>query len=371
MNRKRAIRATVAFFTGMLLLTFCSRTIYRSTLETVEAQKPIGGVLTYYYTVREFSLEGDGEQGEYLPAPLSRPLTVERVYATPGEYVEAGESIASFSKPEGEYILSQARAGLRDATAEYETWKLQWTAQKAALEEEMGKAETPREAERLQEEMRVLLSGVLNGQSEETLLQKRAEAQSALSALEALKKADWTHRASASGTVCSVAVKKGDGYSGLSPIARIADGGITLKAELTGAPDTREQGWKQQASVQTNADIYAANVRDIRDGFAEIRLPEGVRASDVLEIRVRLDSPYRAALVPNEALRADEAFLLEASVGDWGQTVYTVRRVAVTAGGSDGQYTEITEGLRSSDRVVVRSTAELSDGQTVSIEGYK
>lgn len=56
MKNRRPARAAIAFFAVMLVLTFCSRTIYRAALPRVRVEAATGGVLSYRYDLTDFSL---------------------------------------------------------------------------------------------------------------------------------------------------------------------------------------------------------------------------------------------------------------------------------------------------------------------------
>ena len=113
MRNRRAARITAAFFAAMLVLTFCSRTIYRSTLPRVRVETAAGGVLSYRFDLSDFEIRAEEYFYAYLPFLLERALTIEKVWVRPGDAVQTGDALVSFYAPEGEYLLSSANAAVQ------------------------------------------------------------------------------------------------------------------------------------------------------------------------------------------------------------------------------------------------------------------
>lgn len=82
-----------------------------------------------------------------------------------------------------------------------------------------------------------------------------------------------------------------------------------------------------------------------------------------IEVALPERAPVRAMAVPRDALvvRADGSYVMR--IGEGGSS----EKVAVRAGASDGELTEVEGALTAGDLVVVRGAERLSDGQKVQI----
>jgi len=371
--KKRALRIAAIFFAVMLTLTFCSRAIYRSTLPHVQAQRPIGGTQTWQYVIRDFTVAGERELYEYIPCELPRALTVKKLLVLPGETVEAGDALAEFYPPGGEMALLAAQEAYFAAVMAAEVWVRNYENQYDALEARMENARTPEERESIRKDIELLQNGILNGTSAKDVQGRVDEAREAMEYLERLKRQNWQYCAANSGVVCSFGVQVGSMYSGISEIALLADAShqVSLKAQWPSLPKMGNGNWKW------TVEFYAGQLRlgegSVRDDgeMAAFSLPEDVEPAEVNEIQITLESPYERALIPMDAVEGNAVFLLQTEVGDWGQTVYVAKRTEFEAGNNDGRYVVILNGISTSDRIIVRNSQPLMDGQQVLLEGYK
>ena len=373
MTRKRALRVAAIFFAAMLALTFCSRSIYRSTLPHVQAQRPIGGTQTWHYTIRDFAVTGEKEMYEYIPCELPRAITVKKLLALPGESVEAGEALIEFYPPEGERAILAAQEALLSAKTAADVWARNYESQYDALEERMASAQTPEERESIRKDIDFLKSGILNGTLLTEVQGRVNEAEQQLEYLKMLQEHNWQYCAEYSGVVCSFGVQVGSMYSGISEIACLADASaqVSLNAPWPVLPKMGSGNWKWTVEFYSGQRKLGDGSVTDNGGKASFSLPAGVDVAGVDEIRIALESPYERALIPVEAVEGNAVYLLSEEVGDWGQTVYAAKRVEFQAGNSDGRYVVILDGISTADRIIVRSSEMLMDGQRVLLEGYQ
>lgn len=370
--KRRAARITAIFFSAMLVLTFCSRTIYRSALVKVCTSLPAGGTLKYTLAVDEFDYRADAYLNEYIPFELEQPLTVVDAYAAPGDVVAVGDALVAFYAPEGEQLLAAAEAGLLSARAAYAEWQVALAQADAQLAQRLDQAQTSAERGLLNAQQELLRAGVLNGSSTREVYRTLERAQARLEYLERLAGDDWVMRASAAGTLCAGMVESGSQYAGISPICRIApaQAGVFLEAGLSDAPDMRRGDWKATAYLETRDGLTEAEVLSCAAQGVRVGLPQSCAGIGVISVILKLESPYEQLLVPNRAVHDGSVYVLATDVGAWGQSVYSVRKVDVVTGNSDLQSTAIREGLDRSDRIITSATGALTDGQVVVLDDY-
>lgn len=371
--KKRALRITAIFFSAMLILTFCSRTIYRSMLVKVRVAKPTGGTLKYEYVAEDFFLSADKYLYEYMPFPLEQGLTIERVHIRLGEEVEAGDPLISFYSVDGEYLLDQTEKALRRAEHDLDVWKNELASARIQLETKMGSAQSQAEREIVQSEMRLLEKGIWNGRYMDEVSEGVEAAQLAVDYLTALKENGWTMAAEFDGMICSVEVEVGNSYEGISPVCRLAEEGeaIFLHIDSLGLPDSADENWNWMVRFQTQQEIVDCEEVCVEDGVMTVMLPEGIGAFGIQSILIKLESPYEQFLVPCTAVTRGCVYLLETDIGDWGEEILIVCEKRVVTGNSDGENCVIREGLKASDRMVVYASGELMDKQVVILDNYE
>jgi len=98
MSKKRTVIITSIFFSVMILLTFCSRTVYRSMLPKVNVTNPFGGTLTYNMGTSDFELYTENVLYEYIPFRLNGSLSVLETYAEEGKRIAAGDALVKETK---------------------------------------------------------------------------------------------------------------------------------------------------------------------------------------------------------------------------------------------------------------------------------
>ena len=371
MKNRRPARAAIAFFAVMLVLTFCSRTIYRTTLPRVRVEAATGGVLSYRYDLTDFALRAEEYAYAYLPFPLEQSLTVETVWVKPGDVVQAGDALVSFYAPEGEHLALSANAAALSAEAELSRLESAIASAREELVQRLDGRQTREQAAAIRAEIDRLDAGFYEGksiaQARETVKQAREYADIFTS----LQNDGWVLRAQATSTICGVSTCEGAAYGGLSPLCSLAalNQEIYLYAVLAGAPDARGAQWQISAVLETDGGAVPARIVPAGGGAVRVYLDGACAPGDVLSLTVRLQSPYRQTLLPLEAVRNNHVFVLEAATGDWGEMVYTVREKSVITGESDGVHISVLDGLSPGDKIVVSTGESLSDGQSVLVDG--
>ena len=372
MRNRRAARITAAFFAAMLVLTFCSRTIYRSTLPRVRVETAAGGVLSYRFDLSNFEIRAEEYVYAYLPFLLERALTIEKVWVRPGDAVQTGDALVSFYAPEGEYLLSSANAAVQSAGAALAYLESAIASARLELSNRLDGRQARAQAEAIRAEIARLDAGFCDGQSAAHLRGALLEAQERAQALAALQECGWTLFAQHAGTVCSVSAAEGAAYGGLSPLCALPAQGqeVYLHAVLEGAPDLSGALWNVSALLQTDGGALQAEAVPAGAGAVRI-LPAGSCApGEILSLTIYLQSPYQQNLLPLQAVQGNRVFVLETGTGDWGQTVYTARETRVASGETDGTRIAILDGLHPGDRIIVSSTEAITDGQIVLPQGF-
>lgn len=371
--KKRAVRISIVFFAVMILLTFTSRTIYRSTLPKVKASKMIGGILKYRLVSDSLDVRANSYINEYIPYDLSRAITVEHVLKKPGTAVKFGNPLFSFYAPEGEQVLNDATKALHLAKDASSDWDVKLSIAKHELESKIEEAKTQEELETLALQQNLLLEGVLNGTSSRTIYSALEIAQSKVDYLRNLKENEWIYTASTDGILCSFSIEEGAAYSGLSPLCQIAEQveSVYLVVMPKDIPKAISNNWQWTVTINTSRGYFKSTVLSYDEKGLQIAIPNNLSIKDIVGVLIMLESPYHKALVPNSALTDNKVFLLDSSIGDWGQTVYSVREVRVVTGDTDEERTVIIEGLDKNDQVIVNSSAPLKDGQTVVLDTYR
>ena len=371
--KKRAVRCMAVFFSAMLILTLCSRTIYRSTLVKVRAAKPTGGTLKYEYTTDSFKLSADEYQYEYIPFYLSQALTVERVYIQLGDRIEPGAPLLSFYPVDGEDLLGRAELALRQAEYDMKSWKNEMAAKQSRMESEMEAAESQAEREAIVGEMELLKMGFLNGRSEEEVKDSYQAAQETVDYLKSLKENGWTMTAKSAGVVCAVRMEEGNKYLGMDPICLLADEetDVYLHIGPFDLPDAASETWNWKIMLQNGQEAFKFADCSVRNGMIAVMLGELPDISLVRQIKIFLESPYERILVPCSAISGDSLFLLEADVGDWGEEILVAREKRILLGDSDGENCAVLDGLHTGDRMIVYASGALMDGQIVVKDSYE
>lgn len=371
--KKGAIRLTVIFFSVMIGLTFCSRTIYRYTLPKVRAEHPFGGTLKRTCESRDFEIFTGHPVYQYIPHKLSQALRIAKIHVKAGDGVQAGDPLLTFYAPDGAMLLKNAQSELEDAVAQQKVWELELEKAKSQIMVQRAEAKTDEETQLLMDEMRLLQAGYYDGVSARDWQKKIQNLQGLVADLAKLEARKWVYTSDYAGTVCRIYVAENAMYSGVDPILSIAkeEDPIYMDFFIDEALNVHPAKWTPEMRLETAEGLQSMEVEFIDGKTLRVKLPPEMEASEVAKAAFSFESGYEQMLVPNAAIQEKQLYILESAIGDWGLPVYRARKVKVSTGDSDAENTAILEGLHSSDRVIIASTRELRDGQTVVLEGFE
>ena len=371
--KKRTLNITALFFAAMLILTFCSRTIYRSTMTKVQTIKPSSGTLKYSIETQDFDICADLYDIEYIPFEFEHSLTITKIMAKPGQLLEIGDPLVSFYAPEGERLLAQAESDLLAARDLCSVFDVALAESIASLDEELNVTQNSDMRNVLLKKRNLLYSGILNNESTRNVYASLRSAQAQADYLRKLAKDAWTLRASSSGILCSIDVDINDTYIGIAPLCHIAksDMPVYINAKLNNAPDTRRGKWNKTVFIDTSNGLVAGEIRTDDASNVYFNVPENVELSEIISVVINLESPYEQILVPNSAIENDKVFILDTDKGSWGQIIYRAKEVSIKKGNADLQNTAITDGIDRNDIVIVNSTGDLKTGQIVLLDSYE
>lgn len=268
------------------------------------------------------------------------------VYAEEGQYVHAGQVLVK---------LDSARAQLQAA---------QTAAQVRKLEANFARAQTLHE------------QNLISANDFDQLKFDLANARAA-NRLSNLEVSYASVRAPISGVVAQRSIKPGNFVQINTPIFRIVDTG-ELEATLN-VPEREIASLKPGMQVQLQVDALPGRKFDGRidriapvvdAGSGTFRVITAFANDGVLQpgmfgrFRIEHDQRTDALVMPRTALLEDEG---EAAV-------YAVRegkavRIPVTLGYMDGQWVEVTKGLKAGERVVTAGKVALREGSPVQVVG--
>ncbi len=371
--RKRTVRVTVLFFSILLLLTFFSRTIYRQTLPKVRSSKPSGGTLQYSIDIDAFNVCANSVEYENIPFELTRLLTIEKVFVKLAEQIEIGDSLVAFYATEGEQLYRDAKVELLSAKDAWTIWDVALEKAKTQLVGKLDEAQSREDISNLQNERNLLIAGIYNDTSTRIVHGAMEAAQKKVDYLTALQDNGWILKSQTTGVVCSLSVKEGSIYSGVSPICRIAPVSepLILTSTLSQMPNIHRGNWVWTAYLDTSNGFVKSEILNHDRETIDVSLPEGTAAADIFGMTIHLESPYQQILVPNSAIRNKKVYLLTTTTGGWGQTVYRVRQVSVIAGDIDDENTSVINGLSRNDRIITDPPKDLTNDQIVLMDDYE
>lgn len=369
----RAAKATAVFFGVMLLLTFCSRTIYRSMMPSVRTEYPSGGTLKLSVAASQFAIEADRTEFSYIPATLPGGLRIADLYVKSGSRIQACDPVLAFYVPEAEALLLRSETELRKMYLQQEERTAEIAGERERIKRQMAETPAGAEAELLVGKLRLLEEGYYNGTLNEETENELTAMRETVSILRELRDSGWVYTAGRAGTVCEIYVSAGETYAGTGPILRYVPETeqvyITALPETEGSPVNAE--WSANVRLVTDTGSISAENAEIRGRKLVVPVSDDVDPAAVNCLEAEFTSPYRPMLIPNEALHGQYVYTLEKQTGEWGQTVYTVKARRVYTGASDGVRTEVLSGLNVNDAVIVSCTEELTDGKRVLPEGYE
>lgn len=376
MKKKRIGKAGAAFLLAMLALTFCSRTVYRALMPSVQTARVGGGILSYSAQSGEYLLDAAQVRYAYVAAELPQAVRVEKVLARANQRVEAGDALARLYAPEAERALEVARERFAQAEIGWISWESTCAEAWLELKEQMSDAELSDERQRqLQQRMNLLQQGVVGDTSEQLCRRAYEQARAALEVLESLEAADWTVCAPCADWVCELFVQSGDGYAGLSPLASIADGAGDMLVGLHWgeAIDLDREAARIRASVSVDGQrVDCQYVRTTTQGgqkVAWVRCAEEVDYGRLTGLSLEAESGFIETLISADALTGDSVYVLSNRPGAWGEAEYYAQAVRLTTGRRSASMVEVRSGLYSGQEIILSADKPLSDGQTVLLRG--
>lgn len=375
MKRKIAKIVAAAFMLFMVLLTFFSKTIYRSTLPNVKLIYPKGGTLTYQFVVHTYTLWGNESIPYYIPVQLPTSFSIDEVFVAENDMVDEGAALLHFYEPQAEIILKEAMQKKAEAYAYWRTWSNSFGNAVITAEQKLAKAVTNEEREQATSELALLREGIFNGISEDLVYGKYTESCQVVDELLTLQKSAWVITAPYSGIVGKVYVSKGDCYTGINPLMELYTAGTKpdIVVELNDYPQYYTDAWTCAVSLTDRfgrVDCTLKQLEKMEKNTARITIaPNGLcDYSSITQISVTVKTPYQPLLVPNHSLQGKECYVLEESVGAWGQVMYTAKRKMLSLGTSNDNYTVIQEGINKDDILIISTSSPITDGCSVVVE---
>ena len=371
--KKRAFRITAVFFSVMLILTFLSRTIYRSTLPKVDFKKPIGGTLKYSIEEKEFAFVADHYLYEFIPFILPYPITIAEVYGNPGEKIVEGSPLIAFYAPDGKYLLEKAETELIAARDASEAWDIAMSDAIIQLSKKIEDAKTSDETDALSKQLNFLISGILDESSAQIIYERLRIAEDLVSYLRDLEKNSWILKAQVSGTLCRIIAEIDSSYSGIKPLCYIADeeSSVYISTQISSGPDMHYGEWNMTAYLDTSGGLVEAKIRSSNERRIQTYIPESIEMLEISSIIVKLESPYEDLLIPITAVYDGNVYLLEHSVGAWGQTKYIASKRKVFIKNMDYDNVALFAGIGHDDKVIISSTEEINDKQIVVLNNFE
>jgi len=353
-ERRRTLRAVMAaFFGGLLLLSMFANTYRQMTLPKVQAEEATLGSLS-------FTIEGEG---------TVEAMRETEVYDRTGwKVVEvAVEENQTVSK--GDLLLrldtTPAEQELADDQVRLEKYELQLN-KLLTQYKELSMAGSEDQSESVEQDIRALrLDMELQRRKMERLRERIDE--------------EGTVRAPVDGVVLNVAAKEGlpNGQGAAVVLADAADGwGLSVDVDEELASYISPG---QEVTMQIVGDEYRtanATLQEIEDSGQgdsrkrlRFRFADGtVQGGERARFRWTNQSRQPGLLVPNEALAQDGngtyVYVVNEKKSPLGNE-FTVQKVYVTTGDSDGTSTLVVSGLSPKDRIVKEASEPLGDGDRV------
>lgn len=367
-KNKYIARAAVGFFSVLIVLTFCSRSIYRSTLPKVRTVLPSSGVLKLSAYAQSIELSTDNPMYQYIPCELPEGLRIVKAHVRAGDQVLPGDPLFTFYAPSGEMQLQAVRSELEKASLAREAWEYERKREELRLREQFADTQTEDERQLIAKELKILTDGYYSGYSEQEWRERIKSLNTLANELALLHENEWQLLSDFAGIVCSVYVSEGMLYEGVEPLISLAkdDQAVFVCVKLGDSLDIQSGNWLPLICIDTVNEELEAVFLDQYTIQAE--LPQKISHEDIAHIELRFESAYQRILVPNSAFHGRKLYVVEREVGNWGTTVYKVRESTVSIRASDEEYTAVIEGIMQRDKIIVWSDSELFDGQIVIVE---
>ena len=376
MAKKRTVIITSIFFSVMILLTFCSRTVYRSMLPKVNVTNPFGGTLSYDMGTNNFELYTENVLYEYIPFRLNGSLSVLETYAEEGKRIAAGDALVRFYPPDGEALLKAARETTESARISVRVVEERMADAWDLLDARMQAATDAKTFADLQDEQDMLKDGLVDGTSIDRYYEALRVAEEQEAFLQELSDSDWILHAQHSGVVCETVLTAGGSYSGMSRICTVAhpDYPVYVRGTVAGLPDMSEGKWSCNVTAYARGGIMRAiNEYEIDKNIISFCLDDyNLDAADLLSIAMDIESPYQRCLVANDMIQGgNQLYVLVTTTGAWGKTEYKVALAEVETGASDRKNTVIKSELDRGVKIITGWTEPIYDGMTVLPAGYE
>ncbi len=376
MKAKQIGKVGAVFLLAMLALTFCSRTVYRSLMPSVQTARVSGGILSYSTETNDYLLDASDIEYAYVDAKLPESVRVDRLLVQPNQRVEAGDPLLTLYAPEAERALAAAQEQFEQAEVAWKSWDSAYTDAYLGLQEQMAAEGLSAERKgQLLQQMELLQQGIVGNASEQLCYEAYSRARALLTALQALRSANWQIFSPTAGWVCEVLVKAGDAYDGLSPLVSITGdtGDVLIGLRWNENIDLDRQAARIKASMSVGdqrLDCQYVRTSTV-DGqkIAWLRCEEPVAYEKLTRITMQAESSFIETLVSQEALHGDSVFALSTRQGAWGEAEYYAEEIKLTRGSESSTMVEVRNGLYSGQEIIIKSNKELTDGQTVLLEG--
>lgn len=371
-KHKNATRFALAFFSIMIVLTLCSRTIYRSTLPQVHVERPFGGVLKITSTSNQYTFDTINPIYQYIPQRLPQSLRITDVHVSPGDKVATGDPLLTFYAPDGELMLENTIKELENATINHQVWQTGLEKEIATTTELLAEAKTDSEMRIILNELMLLQDGYYNGSTASNWQEEIISLTDLKNMLLELQANQWIFTSDYSGMICEVGISKNTMYSGVDPLVSIAseDSIKYMQFVLEDTLSVQPATWFPTIKIETSEGALSVEGMFVDNNTLQIELPPYFDVSSIARAVISFESSYEQMLVPNEAINGNYLYVLENTVGDWGVTVYKARKVNIERGYSDSMHTVVVNGISKSDRVIVMTTTELHDGQIVILDDF-
>jgi len=374
MKKKTYAIVPIIFFSLMMVLTFFSRTIYRSILPNVDVTSPRGGNLRFVYTTHDYNLSGADASVIYLPFVLSEALYIDKVYVRENDLVLEGEPLFRFYEPQAKEVLSEIRHKREETGVKWRIWKEKYTLALEAAEAKIKNGGPDSEIRTAMSELTLLHEGIMNDTSLELVYNEYNSYCILVDTLTNLEKANWTLFAPHHGLVGEITLNIGDSYYGIKPMLEIfsIESQPTILVEWLSFPKQYSSNWVMTSTITDKhgrVDCTPLYMNKLAAGSVKVYVqPNGsCDYSSISQITIMLQTPYQPVMIPNKVLNGSDCFLLAQRIGAWGLTEYYAKKVSLSLGASDGSYTSILSGLSINDTLIDTSSTPIEDGQTVVI----
>jgi len=371
---KKSTKVTcLGFLTIMLLLTFFSKTIYRTMLPNVDVMTLKSGSLNFAYSTTEYTLNGEAETSLYFRFSLPSALRVDKVFVKENEKVENGQALIQFYEPSASFVYKQVKQKRDAAYIAWRSWLSEYKNAKIAVYSKIALADDDSDMEAAIEEFALLQDGIMNNTTEALMYSDYLHFSDMADALSALAADNWIMRASYDALVGEIVCKHESEYAGLTPILSLIplDTNIGILVNWSQFPKDYSTNWKLSAIITCETGKLNGKIVDIWKTDTQTQLTlitEGVcDFSEITQVSLLLESSYQPLLISNTVLREGKCYMLEQRISAWGEKEYFARGVLPVLGASDGTHTVVKEGLSAGNLIISTSSKPINDGQTVVI----